>query len=249
METHRAAEAFPPVAPRARSQGRGGRHHLVSRPRVPGHKGRAAAASRGAGRAEEPHHTLTPGTPTPGNLPPGSPVPTHLQAEGGTAAPQELADVAQALALRPRLRVHLQEKRPEELELRGRTDRPAQHGAALPRPAAPPHLPFPPTLRRRLQRRRRSLPALNREVNREHRKWRARAGGGRRAGARAGVPRPGAAPPALPRRGAGGWKGGREARPGPALPRPAPPQLQPQARPAEGRPGAPRPQASPLRIF
>lgn len=36
---------------------------------------------------------------------------THLQAEGGSAAPQELADVAQALGLRARLREHLQGKR------------------------------------------------------------------------------------------------------------------------------------------
>lgn len=47
--------------------------------------------------------------PPPPAAPPG-PRPAHLQAQGGPAGAQELADVAQALALAPRLRIHLQHR-------------------------------------------------------------------------------------------------------------------------------------------
>lgn len=200
-----------PAAPRPRSQGRGGRHHLVSR--LPGHKGRARK----------------PPNPGPSRAPPA---PTHLQAQGSTAAPQELADVAQALALRPRLRVHLQEKR-RRLSAGRRRHRTGAERSGVLHPAAA------LTSRSLRRQRRRSLPpeALNREVNTEHRKWRARAGGGGQERGQ-GCPGQARSRAALPRRGGhregrteggtngrrGGTDGGREGRTegGAALPSPAP---------------------------
>lgn len=145
-EPSRSAALPPTPQPPARSAAREGRPP----PSCP-HKGTKAAAPlpRAPSRA----------APAPQPRRPFPRRPTHLQAQRGTAAPQELADVAQALALRARLRVHLEEKR------RRLSADPAPRGAARP---PLPHLPLPPLLTRK---------GLNREVNTERRKWRARAEG------------------------------------------------------------------------
>lgn len=61
-------------------------------------------------RPRPPRLPPTPASSTPARPPPPRPGPalTHLQAQGRPAGAQELADVAQALALVPRLRVDLQ---------------------------------------------------------------------------------------------------------------------------------------------
>lgn len=145
-EPSRSAALPPTPQPPARSAAREGRPP----PSCP-HKGTKAAAPlpRAPSRA----------APAPQPRRPFPRRPTHLQAQRGTAAPQELADVAQALALRARLRVHLEEKR------RRLSADPAPRGAARP---PLPHLPLPPLLTGK---------GLNREVNTERRKWRARAEG------------------------------------------------------------------------
>lgn len=108
----------------------------------------------------------------------------------------------------------------------------APQRSGVPHPAAP-----LTSLSLRKQRRR-SLPleGLNREVNTEHRKWRARAGGG---GQERGQGCPGRARSraALPRRGGRRQAGRHGGRRGPARPSPAPPRL---------RAGAAR--ASPRRV-
>lgn len=160
-------------------------------------------------------------SPLPGT--PLAPAPTHLQAEGGTAAPQELADVAQALTLRPRLRVHLQEKR-----------RTAQRGASTarhsrPPPLCSPHLPLPPQTAAAAP----ISPTEGVEPGSKHgAQEMACEGSGRRAGAQAGVSRARRGPGRLgsaelgsaPLRSAAGRAvtGGRAGRRGPAPARPQP---------------------------
>lgn len=290
-ETHRAAErpqGQPQVstggssaAPRGRNQGRGGRHHLVSHPppaapASPGTKGgQRRLPRRRAGRGRQKTLAPTRGDearhPQSDHPPPGAagrrPPPPRLTSRR-REAPQPRRNSRMLLRHSPSVRGsgYTCKRRG------GRSARAAapNRAARLP-PSAAPQLPAAPrtscSLRRR--RRRRSLPVrgLNREVNTEHRKWRARAG----------APRPGAAPgsPASAagraasagrggRRGEGrgGKRGeakgrerkrgeekgkeGREARPGHARSAPPRVQPQPQARPVRE---AGAPQSSQLSIF
>lgn len=184
--------------PRGRNQGRGGRHHLVSHPppaapASPGTKGgQRRLPRRRVGRGRQKTLAPTRGDearhPQSDHPPPGAagrrPPPPRLTSRR-REAPQPRRNSRMLLRHSPSVRGsgYTCKRRG------GRSARAAasNRAARLP-PSAAPLLPAAPrtscSLRRR--RRRRSLPVrgLNREVNTEHRKWRARAG----------APRPGAAP-------------------------------------------------------
>lgn len=236
-------QRLPSATPRGRSQGRGGRHHLVSHPPPPRPRAQreGSAVSHGADRAEgggkssPPPAEMKPGTPRPTTHPPvllGAARPRSDSPPGGGRHRSPAGTRGCCSGTRPLSAVPGTPAREEADAQRGERHRTERLGC--PRP--PPRCSRTSCSVRRRRRRRRSLPVkgLNREVNREHRKWRVRAGGG---GQERGQGYPGQAQPqaALPpprggrraeggegRRREGRGKEEKEARPGQAHPHPAP---------------------------
>lgn len=115
------------------TQTRNAPFHTSRTPERPGRVGPGRGGGGRSGRSEAP----TPGpTPSPRPLPRPVAARAHLQAQGSPAATQELADVAQALALAPGLRVDLQH-RAQALSAVAGSGETGDKAKRRPRPALP----------------------------------------------------------------------------------------------------------------
>lgn len=115
------------------TQTRNAPFHTSRTPERPGRVGPGRGGGGRSGRSEAP----TPGpTPSPRPLPRPVAARAHLQAQGSPAATQELADVAQALALAPGLRIDLQH-RAQALSAVAGSGETGDKAKRRPRPALP----------------------------------------------------------------------------------------------------------------